>query len=170
VNTLNALITNAGRAALLCVAFGLAMYLLERVFGADTRQYRSRNFAHDVFYWVVNGSGLFQIAGGVLVLTTLLRAFPQAQLHPLDGLPQWLRYSAHLVAFDFLSYWVHRLQHANPVLWSFHATHHTQEELSFATTARSHPVEQWFIGLVVFLSIVLLFGAPSLVWLPVVLV
>jgi len=36
---------------------------------------------------------------------------------------------------DFLYYWFHRLQHAVPLLWRFHAVHHAIEELSIANCA-----------------------------------
>lgn len=32
--------------------------------------------------------------------------------------------------FDFAYYWLHRLQHAVPFLWRFHAVHHSIEELN----------------------------------------
>jgi sterol desaturase/sphingolipid hydroxylase (fatty acid hydroxylase superfamily) len=37
--------------------------------------------------------------------------------------------AAALVA-DFFYYWFHRLQHANPLLWRFHAVHHSLREMS----------------------------------------
>ena len=166
---LQALASNTGRAALLCLGFGLCMYALERIFGAETRQYRAKGFAHDVVYWLVNGSGIFRIAGGVALLTLIQRTAPHAQLRLWDGMPEWLQYVVLLVAFDFTSYWVHRWQHSSPFLWAFHSMHHTQDELSFATTARSHPVEQWFTSLVIFLPVVLLLGPQPSIWLPVAL-
>jgi sterol desaturase/sphingolipid hydroxylase (fatty acid hydroxylase superfamily) len=36
---------------------------------------------------------------------------------------------------DFLYYWFHRLQHAVPFLWRFHAVHHAIEELNIANSA-----------------------------------
>jgi sterol desaturase/sphingolipid hydroxylase (fatty acid hydroxylase superfamily) len=166
---LQALASNAARSILLCLGFGVCMCILERAFGAQTRQYRAKTFAHDVVYWIVNGSGIFRIVGGVALLTLIHRSVPQAQLRPLEGLPEWIQYVILLLAFDFSSYWVHRWQHASPLLWAFHSTHHTQEELSFATTARSHPVEQWFLSLAVFLPVALLLGPQPSVWLPVAL-
>jgi sterol desaturase/sphingolipid hydroxylase (fatty acid hydroxylase superfamily) len=168
-NAFHALISNTERSVLLCLAFGLCMYCLERVFGAETRQYRSRNFVHDVVYWVVNGSGVFRLAGSVALLTLIHRAFPHAQLRPLETFPVWAQYVIFLVAFDFISYWFHRWQHSSRLLWAFHTTHHTQHELSFATTARSHPVEQWITSIMIFVPIGVLLGAQPAVWLPVAL-
>jgi sterol desaturase/sphingolipid hydroxylase (fatty acid hydroxylase superfamily) len=41
---------------------------------------------------------------------------------------------------DFSTYWVHRLHHENPVLWPFHAVHHSAEVLTPITLYRKHPV------------------------------
>ena len=42
---------------------------------------------------------------------------------------------------DFFYYWMHRLQHAIPVLWHFHRVHHALEEMN-AFNANHHPMEE----------------------------
>lgn len=42
---------------------------------------------------------------------------------------------------DFLRYWVHRAQHAVPLLWRFHAVHHGPEDLDVLHNF-IHPVEK----------------------------
>jgi len=145
------------------------MYFLERIFGAETRQYRSRNFAQDVVYWLVNGSGVFRLTGSVVLLTLVHDRFPKAQLHLLESLPVWLQYIIFLIAYDLISYWVHRWQHISPFLWAFHTTHHSQQELSFATTARSHPVEQWIANIIILVPIAVILGGTPAVWFPIML-
>ena len=44
----------------------------------------------------------------------------------------------YLAAYDFYRYWMHRLQHAVPLLWSIHSLHHSAENLTFITGARHH--------------------------------
>jgi sterol desaturase/sphingolipid hydroxylase (fatty acid hydroxylase superfamily) len=157
------------RAALLLLVFGLVIAWLERRSGAPTRQYRSPGFWFDAGLWIVNGSGIFFLLGGTLLLLALQRAWPDARLALLEPVPVALRYVIYLLALDFGMYWLHRLQHASRWLWAFHATHHSQTELSFATTARSHPVEQWLTGLLLSVPLVLLLGTSPAAWLPVAL-
>ena len=45
-----------------------------------------------------------------------------------------------LVVGDFCTYWVHRLHHDLPVLWPFHAVHHSAEVMTPLTVYRKHPV------------------------------
>lgn len=59
---------------------------------------------------------------------------------------------AGFIAYE-LAYWVdHRLKHAVPALWHFHAVHHSAEHLSLLTNHRVHPVDT-----IIFLNIVALF-------------
>ena len=45
---------------------------------------------------------------------------------------------------DFGVYWVHRLHHRIPVIWPFHAVHHSAEVLTPVTVYRKHPVYDLF--------------------------
>lgn len=45
-----------------------------------------------------------------------------------------------VLATDFAVYWVHRLHHELPVLWPFHAVHHSAEVLTPVTVYRKHPL------------------------------
>jgi len=58
----------------------------------------------------------------------------------------WLAPSllAYLIAYDFYRYWMHRLQHIVPWMWSIHSLHHSAETLSFITGARHH----WLDGVI----------------------
>lgn len=48
-----------------------------------------------------------------------------------------------LLIGDFGYYWWHRLAHETPVLWRFHATHHSVERLYWLNAARVHPIDNW---------------------------
>ncbi len=41
---------------------------------------------------------------------------------------------------DFCVYWVHRWHHEQPVLWPFHAVHHSAEVMTPVTVYRKHPI------------------------------
>jgi sterol desaturase/sphingolipid hydroxylase (fatty acid hydroxylase superfamily) len=52
-----------------------------------------------------------------------------------------------LLVADFCVYWFHRLSHEWPVLWPFHATHHSAEVMTPITVYRKHPVYDLMSGL-----------------------
>jgi sterol desaturase/sphingolipid hydroxylase (fatty acid hydroxylase superfamily) len=46
-----------------------------------------------------------------------------------------------LVVGEFFLYWAHRLGHELPLLWRFHAMHHSAPRLYFLNAVRFHPVD-----------------------------
>lgn len=80
-------------------------------------------------------------AVGAGVMALLAGAFGGA---PPNGMPGFWQMAALTVVFaavaDFSTYWIHRLHHENPVLWPFHAVHHSAEVLTPITLYRKHPV------------------------------
>ena len=75
-----------------------------------------------------------------------------------------------LVTADFMYYWNHRWQHANLLLWAFHTTHHSAEDLSFATQLRFHPVGSFLADVTLFLPVLVLGSGSSRIWLPLLIV
>jgi sterol desaturase/sphingolipid hydroxylase (fatty acid hydroxylase superfamily) len=71
--------------------------------------------------------------------------------------------------FDFLNYWMHRLQHGVGALWAFHSVHHLQTRLTFVSANRIHAVEQLYVGLLMLIPAFIL-GIPQSRWLPLLLV
>lgn len=56
------------------------------------------------------------------------------------------------LAFAFLlgevgTYWGHRLSHEWPLLWRFHALHHSASEMDWLINSRSHPIDMIFTRL-----------------------
>jgi sterol desaturase/sphingolipid hydroxylase (fatty acid hydroxylase superfamily) len=63
---------------------------------------------------------------------------------PARVVGQWHPVVQFVLAFilqDLLRYVSHLLRHKIPLLWRFHAIHHSQQRLNPATTYRSHPLE-----------------------------
>lgn len=54
-----------------------------------------------------------------------------------------------IAVVDFISYFVHYLQHKIPVLWQFHKVHHSAEVMHPMSNFREHPVDNFFYGLLV---------------------
>jgi sterol desaturase/sphingolipid hydroxylase (fatty acid hydroxylase superfamily) len=65
------------------------------------------------------------------------------------GMPLWVQLVVGVAAIDALSYALHRAFHASPILWRFHALHHSDPELDVSTTVRHHPGEALLMGLAV---------------------
>lgn len=147
----------------LAMGFGVLAYALERLTGARTTQYGTVNFRHDVVYWLG-----YQWGAMIPIMAAVhhtVGRIPGLDLHALAGYPRVLHYLVFWIVSDLASYWVHRLMHANPYLWSFHLVHHSQEALTFATASRTHPVDQ-YLGAAWNFAALSLLGAPPEVWFP----
>jgi len=152
-------------ALLIGVVFYAIVYFLERASGGATEQYTSRGFLQDVAYWFYYRSGLHQLLFTALLFGFLGPKLAFLKFPMLEHLSVISRGVLWIVVSDFTSYWVHRLQHASRFFWSFHATHHAQEHLSFMTTTRFHPVDHCLADTVKFVPQMAL-GASPLSWLP----
>ena len=54
-----------------------------------------------------------------------------------------------LVIAELGTYWIHRLMHEHPLLWRFHAAHHSAPRLYWLNAGRFHPLDlfaQQFLG------------------------
>jgi sterol desaturase/sphingolipid hydroxylase (fatty acid hydroxylase superfamily) len=66
----------------------------------------------------------------------------------VDSVQQWVRswpamlqFPGLLVVADVTQYWVHRAFHAVPLLWRFHAVHHSAEHMDWLAGSRLHLVD-----------------------------
>ena len=55
--------------------------------------------------------------------------------------PIWLQFIEIMVLTDLTQYWVHRVFHRVPFLWSFHAVHHSAQTMDWLAGSRMHVVE-----------------------------
>ena len=114
---------------------------------------------------------------GFWILNLVLAAFflgPPGEARPpferLFGahLPSWpianagLSLVAGFLLLDLLRYAVHRYEHAVPLLWRFHALHHSDPDVDVTTSVRHHPVEYLLASSVYWFAIILL-DVPTIV-------
>jgi lathosterol oxidase len=59
----------------------------------------------------------------------------------VQGLPAILQFLLLVVVTDLTQYWVHRAFHAVPVLWRFHAVHHSADQMDWLAGSRLHMVD-----------------------------
>ena len=68
----------------------------------------------------------------------------------------WLaRLFLAFLVMDFTGWVAHWLSHKLPVVWSFHAIHHTQRQINFFTENRGHPIDFLFNFTVRFIPILM---------------
>src|SRR5258706_5054826 len=118
---------------------------LERLFALHPEQKAfRRDWANDLIFLFFNGVLIrlalcAVIAVSIFAATQIVRASFQAAI---GGLPYWVQLPLVIVLSDLGFYWTHRMFHAVPWLWRFHAIHHSIEELDWLAAARVHPVDQ----------------------------
>jgi sterol desaturase/sphingolipid hydroxylase (fatty acid hydroxylase superfamily) len=102
------------------------------------------------------------LASAITVLSNAVDA--QLRLFPALA-DMWLRVpelallAAALLVQEFTIYWRHRAEHT-PLLWPIHATHHSDEAVTWLTLLRKHPLSHLMSNLVDSIPLVLL-GFPA---------
>lgn len=108
-----------------------------------------RDWLNDVFYLLFNGIVVragFVVAAGILMYF-FKRLFGPDPLPWVGELPVWVQVIAVIIIADIGYYTAHRTSHAVPILWKFHAVHHSIEEMDWLATHRVHPVDQIFTNM-----------------------
>jgi len=103
-----------------------------------------RHWLNDVFYLLFNGIlvkfGMLAVVGAAMLLVG--RLVPEALTAAVQSQPLWLQAIEALLIADIGFYVAHRIFHAVPFLWRFHAVHHSIEEMDWLAAHRVHPVDQ----------------------------
>jgi sterol desaturase/sphingolipid hydroxylase (fatty acid hydroxylase superfamily) len=88
-------------------------------------------------------------------------------LHRVHPQPSWpsswpltLQFLLAVLLYESISYWQHRLLHTFPILWRFHALHHSGARLNFVRAVRFHFVDFATASFTAYLPLVLL-GTPE---------
>lgn len=93
----------------------------------------------------------FFVSAVLVQLTTLLTLRPAMVLFDWARVPSvhaWVQSAPWVIQFglmvvvsDLTQYWVHRACHAVPLLWRFHAVHHSAEQMDWLAGSRLHLVD-----------------------------
>jgi lathosterol oxidase len=126
------------------IVYSLVFIPLERLFARLPEQgiFRS-GWRTDLTYFFV--SALFVQVTTLLTLKPAMvffdwAALPQVQ-QTVRAWPALVQFAVLLVVADLTQYWVHRLFHSVPVLWRFHAIHHSAEHMDWLAGSRLHLVD-----------------------------
>jgi sterol desaturase/sphingolipid hydroxylase (fatty acid hydroxylase superfamily) len=117
---------------------------LERLFALRAEQpvFR-RQWLVDLTYFFIN-SLLIEVLT-ILTLTPAMVLFDWARVTSIRGLveslPLVIQLPLLVLVADFTQYWVHRTFHAVPLLWPFHAIHHSAEHMDWLAGSRLHLVD-----------------------------
>jgi sterol desaturase/sphingolipid hydroxylase (fatty acid hydroxylase superfamily) len=165
--TVALLVTGALVAAALAVrssaVFGLVVLAaifvpLERLATLHPQRVLRRMWKTDLVHLLVNNLlttvGLVAVIAVPVVLAHRVvgTALPQA----VASQPFWLQFGEALLLTEVTGYWAHRASHQVPLLWRFHALHHSIDEMDWLAAGRLHPVDQVFARACVILPLVVL--------------
>jgi len=116
---------------------------LERLFALHRAPLWRRQTGIDLAYYFLNNLlPTVLLAPPVALLAWALHTIiPATWLNWSATLPLWARLSLALLVTEVGGYWGHRWSHQIPLLWRFHAVHHSAEELDWLVNTRAHPVD-----------------------------
>ncbi len=126
------------------IIYSIVFIPLERLFARLPEQGIFRaSWRTDLTYFFVSAV-LVQVTT-ILTLKPAMVLFDWAAVPAIQSavraLPGVVQFVLLLFVADFTQYWVHRTFHAVPVLWRFHAVHHSAEQMDWLAGSRLHLVD-----------------------------
>jgi len=164
------LAASAWTAGVSFVVLALVIWPLERLFPARRGQALIRPrwltdlafFAGQYLVWV----GLAAVAIRAIDARIIDPVIPRGLRASFAAWPMTLQAVVVVMLGDVAVYWFHRACHALPLLWRFHAVHHSAEHLDWLAAHREHPVDGLLTQLVVNgPALVLGFSLGQIAWL-----
>jgi len=131
---------------------------LERLFALHPSKIWRKGIGADLGYYFLGGmvaSLLLSFPLGGLAWAAQ-KVVPEALRTAFGGMSFWHRACVGLVLGEIGYYWGHRLMHEVPLLWRFHAIHHSPGHIDFLVNSRSHPLDLVFGRLCAFFPLVVL--------------
>jgi sterol desaturase/sphingolipid hydroxylase (fatty acid hydroxylase superfamily) len=135
-----------------------SVLLLESFFPAQQNQKPiSKGFVQDSAWFIGDHFiRLFVLAPYAHFLNNLTQHIETASLFNWNWMPIALRLLVAILLSDFLAWLSHVAMHKIPVLWPFHAIHHSQDEMNLFTDKRVHFIELFVVYSVVLIPMGLL--------------
>ena len=117
---------------------------LERQWARRRQKVFRGGFRTDLVYYFL--SGVMPDILGIIPLTILAvivhRIEPTGFYEWTAHLPMGVRLALALLVGEIGAYWGHRWSHEIPLLWRFHAIHHSSEHMDWLVSSRAHPVDK----------------------------
>ncbi|MGZ8752660.1 MAG: sterol desaturase family protein [Acidimicrobiia bacterium] len=137
-----ALLTRANGIVGIAVLF-LLFVPFEKLFALQPQRVFRRGFLTDLTHLLANN---LLVAGATIALVAVA-AIPLVWVRDLDLqglLPGPIAIVVAVVIAFLGNYWGHRLTHAVPFLWRFHAVHHSIDQMDWLASGRLHPLDSGF--------------------------
>ena len=122
---------------------------LEQIFAVKPHKLFEKGWTANLGWYFLNGLVLvFLLGPPALVIAWIVHAIlPASVTGASAALPLWARMIAAMVVGEIGFYWGHRWSHEIPLLWRFHAVHHSATHVNFLVNTRAHPVDVIFTRL-----------------------
>jgi sterol desaturase/sphingolipid hydroxylase (fatty acid hydroxylase superfamily) len=140
---------DVGRLAIWLVLLVAIFVPLERLFALHPAKIWRKQVGVDLAWYFINSLlPAAIIAVPLSILARSLRGIDPGGLYSAVALwPLWLKLPVAFLVNDLGAYWGHRASHAHPLLWRFHAIHHSAEHLDWLVNTRAHPFDMVFTRL-----------------------
>lgn len=131
------------------IALFIIVVPFERLFPRQKHQkFKRAHLELDIGYAMA--SPFLQIAtvvAAVFVAVVSLAWIPGLLIAPYVAMiPAQYKLVAGILLFDMTTYWAHRFYHEIPILWKFHAIHHSTEHMDWVSGFRAHPLDGTLIA------------------------
>jgi sterol desaturase/sphingolipid hydroxylase (fatty acid hydroxylase superfamily) len=123
---------------------GLIFVPMERLFALARQQPIFRKgWRTDLTYFLTSHIGvqmltLMTLAPAAILFRWMIDSPIQRKI---GSQPWWLQFMQIVVLADLAGYWIHRMFHRVPLLWRFHAIHHSSERMDWLAGSRLHLVD-----------------------------
>jgi sterol desaturase/sphingolipid hydroxylase (fatty acid hydroxylase superfamily) len=119
---------------------------IERIFELAPNQRSRKATLVDLGFYFLNSllpAFVLTIPAAALIAISS-RFLPDAYVGWLDDLPIWAVLLATFVVGEIGFYWGHRWSHEWPLMWRFHAVHHSPAGMDWLVNTRAHPIDMVF--------------------------
>lgn len=122
---------------------------LERLFAVRPAKLFQKGWPINLGWYFFNSlfTALVLAPPAALIAWILHTLLPDSVTGAAAGLPLWARIIGAMVVGEIGFYWGHRWSHEIPLLWRFHAVHHSATHVNFLVNTRVHPVDMVFTRL-----------------------
>ncbi len=144
-----ACVVQIARLTIWLLLLGAIFTPLERLFALRPRKVLRPAILTDIGYYFLSSllPSLLLSVPLALVAWAVHRTVPGWLTSAVMSWPLPVRVAASFVVGEIGFYWGHRWTHEVPVLWRFHAIHHSAEHLDYLVNTRAHPVDMVFTRL-----------------------